>query len=244
MEGKCGAYRKFEKEKEVQCDLCQFWYHMKCAEVSQILLDFLQSEDGQKGDVHWYCKVCEQGSRKLFEQMVVVDKRLSSVEQQLEEIKVKIDQLSKTQCTETPPAIIQSSVSHIAREMEERGLRKCNIVIHGLKDGDEHLVNELIRQIDDSIETAEKPIRLGAVTNKSRPLLVKLKTEREKWKIIGKSLRVMKENNKYKGVYVNPDLTKSERDEQYSLRQKLRERRDSGEDVIIKRGLIVPRAKN
>ena len=43
-------------------------------------------------------------------------------------------------------------------------------------------------------------------------------------------------------IYVNPDLTKSERDQQYLLRQEKRERNSRGEEVVIRKGRVVPRS--
>ena len=40
-------------------------------------------------------------------------------------------------------------------------------------------------------------------------------------------------------VFINPDLTRQQREEQYKLRQELKRRRAGGEEVIIRKGLIV-----
>ena len=76
------------------------------------------------------------------------------------------------------------------------------------------------------------------------PLLAKFKTEQEKWKVIANARAVINKNSDYKGNFVNPDLYKCEREKQYLLRQELRDRRNNGEQVVIKKGAIVTKAKN
>lgn len=212
---------------------------------SQSLVDFLNSDEGQKSSVHWYCKSCEKGSKKMFEMMVLIDNRLTEVEKNLTQLNEKVDSLieckgESSQKNDEPP--IRQNLSQLVKEIDERNHRKCNVVVFGLKKGQESVVNEIINQVDQSIELAEDPIWLGPNDAPNRPLLVKMSSEKDKWKIISKSRAVTKE--KYKGIYLNPDLTKSEREEQFLLRKELRERRDNGEQIIIKKGVIVPRSKN
>ena len=73
-------------------------------------MNFLKSEEGQEASIHWYCRACEQGSQKLFEQMVVVDRRLTAVENQLCEIKGSMKSLSQSQ---------QDSSSAVIEKIEE-----------------------------------------------------------------------------------------------------------------------------
>ena len=264
MAENCGACRKQVKSHEqgIQCDLCQYWYHTnKCADVTKGLMEFLNSEDGQKSNVHWYCRACENTSKKLFEQMVLIEKRLSSFEKEVQKLGEKVDHLISKQPEHTSfekevqklgekvdsilskqpvQTSIVPSVGQIARELEERDRRKCNIVVYGLKTEDESLVDDILKKIDSTIERAEKPIWLGK--GERKPLLVKLKSEKDKWKVIASARTVTQQH--FKGIFVNPDLTKSEREEQYMLRKELRERRANGEHVIIKRGAIVPCPKN
>lgn len=73
---------------------------------------------------------------------------------------------------------------------------------------------------------------------------MKFGSEKEKWKIVGKARAAMQGNTDFANIYVNPDLTKTERERQFLLRKELRSRRENGEDVMIKRGVVVVRPKN
>ena len=46
-------------------------------------------------------------------------------------------------------------------------------------------------------------------------------------------------NTSFKKVYINPDLTKTQREERKRLREELKRRKDVGEDVTIRYGRIV-----
>ena len=96
MNGKCGSFRKVVKESDrgIQCNLRQPWFHAnECADVKGSLIQFLESDVGQNSNVHWYCRVCGESSKKLFEQMVSIDVRLTTVEEKLESISTKLDEL-------------------------------------------------------------------------------------------------------------------------------------------------------
>ena len=111
------------------------------------------------------------------------------------------------------------NLAHIVRELEDRNRRKCNVVIYGEKEGEETVVEELIKSIDSQIGMVSSPTRLGS--GEKRPLLVKFKTEQEKWKVIANARAIINKNSDYKGIFVNPDFSKCEREEQYLLRQGL-----------------------
>ena len=103
----------------------------KCSNASKALVEFLNSDDGQQANVHWYCRCCEKGSRKLFEQMVVIDKRISSLETQLSDLNEKVDSIIKHQQSSTEAGVRprsdptqsqqpQNLAHNIVRELEDR----------------------------------------------------------------------------------------------------------------------------
>ena len=78
------------------------------------------------------------------------------------------------------------------------------------------------------------------VTKEHKTLfIVKLKDEAQKWTLIKKAQTISKSIEGLNKIYVNPDLTRSEREIQYHLRQELKRRRALGEKVKISKGRIV-----
>jgi hypothetical protein len=115
------------------------------------------------------------------------------------------------------------------RDRAERERRKRNVVIRGTdwgEEGNEGEVEEFLKEklkIEVKVEKAKK-IKVG---EKDKIMIATLKTWEEKWK-------VMREKSKLeKGVYIDDDLTRREREVQQRLRVIARARREKGEQVKI-----------
>ncbi|XP_043587564.1 vicilin-like seed storage protein At2g18540 [Bombus pyrosoma] len=113
------------------------------------------------------------------------------------------------------------------REREEREKRRNNIVIKGVdwKEGNkEEAVKEFVRDkmgIETEVEKAHT-IRVGERTT---IMVATMKSREEKIRIMkGKSRLV-------KGVYIDDDLTRKEREIQQQIRKEARTRREKGEHV-------------
>ena len=264
MNGNCGACNKQVKGTEshsgLQCNLCQLWFHAKCTDAGKPLYDFLNSQAGQNSSVHWYCRSCEKGSSKLFEQMVLVDKRLTSVEAKLAEISVKVDGLASNPISsqsvdnvssvETQLADISAKVDElaskpvrsqsidnvtidvIAKELNERESRAKNVVISG------NASKEKVESFLQKVGTPSKNVKQIGKPEKNT-FLVEFSSQADKWRVIGKAKAACAGVADFSGMYVNPDLTRAERDAHYKLRQECRARRQKGENVKIKRGTII-----
>ena len=238
VEGNCGTCNRPVKSNQsgIQCDLCQIWFHAKCCNANEQLVKFLESEAGQSSNLHWYCRSCEAGSRRILEKLVVMDERLSTVENQVGEIKGKLDQLdskldgtSKKNDNPKPQFI-----SEVVEEIREREKRALNVVFSG------EVTKEKVDRFVE-VQGGESPSKVLEVETKSKKKLyiVTLKSERQKWALIGKAKQITQSTEGLKDIYVNPDLTKSEREIQFNLREEVRRRRLQGESVKIKRGKIV-----
>ena len=81
--------------------------------------------------------------------------------------------------------------------------------------------------------------RLGKTNitgGKPRPYLIKFQEKKFKFDFL-KKWEKLKENN----LWAKPDLTIKQQEENRQLFLQLKQRKEKGEDVIIKRGKIVPR---
>ena len=279
MDDKCGGCRKLVRTTQsgLQCSLCKLWYHAKCADASETLVNFLKSEEGQKASIHWYCRACEQGSQKLFEQMVVVDRRLTAVENQLCEIKGSMKSLSQSQQDSSSVVIekveeIKNAVASVNERLDGLEGGKMNSGGQGEQDlnrvGTGTRSNELITEVANELRERERRalnvVFAGEVTREKVDLFVQavgveapnnvveiktqqknmlyivfMKTEREKWSLISKARTISQTKDGLQNIYVNPDLTKTERNNQYLLRPEVRARRQHGEKVKISKGKVI-----
>ena len=82
--------------------------------------------------------------------------------------------------------------------------------------------------------------RIGKVNDKSaRPVRIEIESP-EARRLILKKASTLKSNKKYEKIYVVPDLTRKQQEEDKQLRDKLKEYRRQGmEGIKISRGCIV-----
>ena len=192
-----------------------------------------------------------QANRELKAENVklkaLVDK-LSSLETEITCLKQKFDSLHQTftsqQAPPSPSNPTEEFMYDTYREFQNRESRKLNLVISGITElnQDERMVNDLIKT---QLSIADVDItncrRLGHPGTRPRPLLVSLKTMKLKREILSRapSLRsyTTPENNR---VYINPDFTPQQRQNNSLLREQLKQQRQAGDLVKIHRGKIVP----
>ena len=93
------------------------------------------------------------------------------------------------------------------------------------------------------VESPTKVLEISTAQNK-KLYIVSMVQEKEKWALIGKARSISQSSDSLNNIYVNPDLTKTERDAQYLLRQEVRRRRQLGENVKIKKELLKLRARS
>ena len=108
-------------------------------------------------------------------------------------------------------------------------------------DGDKEVIDDILGKLAgprilSNITSFE---RMGRKSEKVRPIRVTLKNMDTKYDILSKA-KNLKNQEEYKKVFVVPDLTRKQQEEDKKLRNKLKEIRDSGDkDVRIKKGKIV-----
>lgn len=145
---------------------------------------------------------------------------------------------------------IRRDVLEKMREEDEKRRRECNVVIHGITEGnDREVVRDIFKEklrVNDVV--IEEIVRLGRGRGergdgKPVPLLVKLGTPGQKWAIVGRAKNLRNAGDDYRRVMIVPDLTVKEREEDKRLREELRGRRDAGEvDLIINKGRVIRRS--
>lgn len=207
----------------------------------------MNSEAGQQSNVHWYCRICENGTKKIVEQMTSFENRIGMVENVVknldDSIKLLTEKLESIEVGDCPSKVNKGSssftqstglVAEIADELKERERRVLNVVFAG------EVTSEKVEAFLDAAGTDKaKKIQEIETKSKRKIYIVTLTTEAQKWSLIKKSRNVGQTKEGLSNVFVNPDLTRSERDVQYKLRQELRRRRELGESVKISKGRIV-----
>ena len=130
-------------------------------------------------------------------------------------------------------------------EAMERDKRKNNLVIMGLKENmDEQETKKCIEDVfatimDKEMTRFEAKGRIGKIGTKCRPVRVEIEDYVYRRNLMKKANN-LKDNKNYEKIFVSPDLTRKQQEEDKTLRDKLKEYRNAGiEGVKINRGCII-----
>jgi hypothetical protein len=151
---------------------------------------------------------------------------------------------------------VNKKVTELWEEKVEREKRELNLVITNIPESDKNeredkqqddiqAVLNIVQRICPGLEKEPitEPVRLGRVNVGSKPRLLKVKVKSlEVKKEILKNARQLNKGDtaQEKRIYINPDQTPAERQQNKDLRQELKRRIGEGErDIGIRGGKIV-----
>ena len=116
-------------------------------------------------------------------------------------------------------------------EIEEKMQKKNKVVMFNLKEAenreetrDKEKCEEIIKESLDLYDVKVRQVtRIGKKTEgKTRPILVEMENEKEKWAVVARAKRLREARNpEWRKIGVQPDMTRKEREENKKLRAKL-----------------------
>ena len=148
---------------------------------------------------------------------------------------------------EFPATFTPSSVAiNVADELTERDKRKCNIVVHNLPEpstansqSDTNCFLDICHgSLDLNVEVI-KSVRLGQKqTSRPRSLLLKLSNETSRNQVLSQAPK-LRFSNTWNQIYIQPDMTPTEREAYRKLQEEIKRRKSLGEsNLIIRNGKI------
>ena len=186
---------------------------------------------------------------KLNETVSSLLKRIDSIERNQIELERRCKILEE-KTTEAVTDITRMETEEILNEVEDRHAKRKFLIISGLpecKTGspserrfqDAETISELIADIGIDQFVPEKVARIGPL-NQGKPRLLRFKCSdtSEKFSIL-RHAKNLRNNVKFPNIYINPDLTYIQRQRNKALREELKRRREAGENVRIRRGVVV-----
>jgi hypothetical protein len=132
---------------------------------------------------------------------------------------------------------VNNSVRNVKVDVEEAleiERRKCYLVIHGMPETDAEQDVECVMEVMDdvlhidftrNVEKVERIWRL--VEGRARPLRVMLKQLEGKKEILARA-KLLKKGEKFKKMFISPDLTRKQQEKDKELRRKLKLIRETG----------------
>ena len=156
---------------------------------------------------------------------------------------------------------LREEIMKAIKEEEERKERKYNLVIYNLEEskkqfGKDRDLEDLERIKDifnNSIKVENfqivKSFRMGrkqdSNTNentRSRPVLIKMSDEKEKWNVLKNAKELKDAEGWKKKIGISPDLCKEDREKEKQLRTELKQKRENGErNWYIRNGKLCKR---
>ena len=264
-----------DSHSAVSCDGCGLWHHTVCEQVPDEVYAFLCAH--RDPSLHWMCKKCTISFQQLFSSVLRIDDAQKRLEQKFDAMISKLEAANKV-----PDAIqeeaqkrfedkLTQQLTHIEVKLDSKVLsreekeeeddkerRKCNVIIHGLKEPtateaedrrqeDCALAEELLHKLSCDDVSVSHIVRLGAppsdADSKSRPVKLEFASVDARNKILRNSKNLRRETHPdWRTVFLHPDLTPRERETRKQLVQELKDRKAAGEaNLIIVNNKIVTR---
>ena len=183
---------------------------------------------------------------EISNKLSLLIRRVDELEKRNVQLEQRCNQL-EAQSHHMPPFIFD--------EMEDRLRRRTNLIISGIPEQTSGTTEERSKAdsqkvttlLDDLCEVSDESIsrvhRIGRQQpDKNRLLRVILSDEEDTKKILYRA-KELRNLPPHKNIFINRDLTHYQREDNKKLREELKRRRASGEDVVIRSGKLVCRSQ-
>lgn len=232
-----------ENTKALQCEFCAIWFCLVCSDVPEVVYD-LAKLNKIPGFV-WTCNSCIHAipTFKNIEKVMngVKDEQVTC-RADIDKLNVKVEKLEDS---------IEDKVYEAVEEYRNRESRKCNIILHQIAESDKEdskdrkahdtkMVHKVLAAIEVEDVEIQSVVRLGKRDPfGDRLMKVSLGSVKQKSESL-RNAKKLRNTNKWKEVYITPDMTPKEREQSKILRAELKRRREEGEErLVIRRGKII-----
>ena len=231
----------------IQCDQCSCWYHGVCQNFNKTEVNYI-SKLSIKG-VKWECKKCvKRPGNELENKVSAIEESVKRMEQLLKEHGVQTETRLQT-FEKTYSAVVKENVENMCDKLQttatstqamltqqlqdkEQEARKNNAIIYSLTETEDSedtqdtvavfLERECFQDTCHPIEST----RLGKKKEQPRPIKVRFNNEQEKWQFV-KRVNAMKID----GVFCKLDSSKATRNDEWALRERVRELRAKDDSI-------------
>ncbi len=225
--------------RKIQCTLCQLWAHVVCLQLDTRVLNAIETMAELGAGHYWQCDACTVTSKNLKSMLVETNKRVEVCEKGLERVEDRVELVSQDlmEVDSRLRRIENNSDKYdeIFQELDDRDLRKYNVVMHGVaeamasvrdfqarKDHDWDLVVDILTEMglpQPVISDLRFTNRMGegsAGSGDPRPLLVGFNREETKLRLLDEARRLPRTS--FSHVRIGPDLTIKQREAAATMR--------------------------
>jgi len=238
-------------ETSVQCCVCEEYTHPACSEISPDLLKYLTEESKIGNAISWTCNHCNKVAKVLNNKIKFMYKEFSEIKKEFVDMKKQYTDLNNKveECVGKTDSIkkdcekaVTNSQTEVFAELRERDERKKNVIVYGIpeaaaeikgkarKDYDVEQVCDIAREINVNLNANDIKFakRLGEKGEESRPIQVGLLIDNKKVEIL-RNGKKLKDSDSYYEVYISPDLTRKQREEERELWSEAQRKNESME---------------
>lgn len=230
--------------KALQCEFCAAWVCLVCTGMPEPVYDAIMDNDVP--NFIWTCDSCMNAVptiRNLSKMLQSVKEEQHVSREQVEKLNIRVERLEES---------IDDKVQSAIDEYRAREARKTNVIIHNIpeseceeaadrKKEDSEAIEDLIKNgLDLGHVKMEAVVRLGKkVEGKARLTKVQLDTVKSKREMLNNAKK-LRNTASWSRIYITPDLSPKEREENRKLREELKKRTADGEEgLVIRRGKII-----
>jgi hypothetical protein len=106
-----------EKEKALQCEICEMWYHIECRGVSVAMYKLLI---GEGKNIHWFCDNCNGAVAKIYKVVCTVQNRQDVIEDKVDKISGSLNDMKEN---------INDTIDKRLEERKNRRRREQNLIL-------------------------------------------------------------------------------------------------------------------
>ena len=231
--------------KQLKCDLCGNEHDPESANIPEKdMLELIRLRDYLK----WFCPDCE--ATDPLSQLRLIPKLVQDVNS----LKISFEKFSKKfEKDEPQPATdnrksstnLISNQNDMLHEFEERRLKERNLVFFGLELKKDEAIPQLIefskRELQIDLTGKIDNARSFKSKSGSQMSIIKFRDCADRDSVLRKSSLLRHSDNEHsKKIYINPDLTRHQQLQMKELRDEFKERREKGENIVIRGFQIVP----
>ena len=149
-----------ETDDALQCELCDYWYHIGCQNITKATYKFLEQNARsrhQSNRLHWYCRACDTGAVKILKAVTKISRRQDALEQKLTDNTDRIsrhdsqiDQIEKT--LETHSKQIQDFQTNNINVPANQAAVPAEPAVPADSEASRGIISEVTRNIDERLE--------------------------------------------------------------------------------------------
>jgi hypothetical protein len=242
----CCGENCIKSQSAVKCVMCSLWAHKDCIKMPDSTFKSLEDQIKDTGTAYWVCRPCQSFGQRVKHQFAEVnkrqdetDKRVDNTEKRLSETDKRMDAITAElrKLAEKVTKDKEEKEDDLCDEMQEREVRRMNIIIHGVEE-----VSEEIRGNRERIEKDKNRCmmifkamkartkredmrfcrRIGEKGHDPRPIVVGFENEEEKRHVLARARELR--DTAYQDISIVPDLTRKQRRREAKLKEEAEEK--------------------